>query len=256
MTNFWKTDISRVRPGEIIVRGYSIDDLVKKCSFGDVVFMLLTGELPEKNEGKLVEAILVASCEHSLLAPSTDAVRFVASSGVPIQTAVAAGISAVGDIHGGAIEPCAQILKDAVEQAKSAEQTLTDLKAAGKRLPGFGHPLHRQQDPRVAVLLELAEKWNLSGPHTVLAKELEQATEKVLGRRFAMNVDGIIAALMCDMEIDPALGKAFFMVGRSIGYIAHTHEQMTKERPFKAPSYEEIEYTGPDKRDLPKSYNG
>jgi citrate synthase len=255
MTNFWKTAISRVRPGEIIVRGYPIEDLARNCSFGDVVFMLLKGDLPEKNEGKLVEAILVASCEHSLLAPSTDAVRFVASSGVPIQTAVAAGISAVGDIHGGAIEPCAQILQTAVEQAKSAEQTLTDLKAAGKRLPGFGHPLHRQQDPRVAVLLELAEKWNLSGPHTVLAKELEQATEKVFGRRFAMNVDGIIAALMCDMEIDPALGKAFFMVGRSIGYIAHTHEQMTKERPFKAPSYEEIEYTGPDKRDLPKSFN-
>ncbi len=254
MTNFWKTAISQVLPGKIIVRGYPIEDLARNCSFGDVVFMLLTGDLPEKNEGKLVEAILVTCCEHSLLAPSTDAVRFVASSGVPIQTAVAAGISAVGNIHGGAIEPCAHILQVAVKKAKSPEQTLTDMKEAGKRLPGFGHPLHRDQDPRVAVLLDLAKEWNLNGPHTVLAKELEQATKKVFGRRFAMNADGVIAALMCDMKIDPSLGKAFFMVGRSIGYIAHTHEQMTKERPFKAPSYEEIEYTGPEKRDLPSSY--
>ena len=253
MTNFWKTAISQVKPGHITVRGYPIEDLTRNCVFGDVVFMLLTGNLPEKKEGKLVEAILVACCEHGLVAPSTDAVRFVASSGVPIQTAVAAGISAIGDIHGGAIEPCAQILRAAVEQAKGAEQTLMDLKASGKRLPGFGHPLHRQQDPRVVVLLDLAKQWNLSGPHTVLANELEQATEKVFGRRLAMNVDGVIAALMCDMEIDPALGKAFFMVGRSIGYIAHAHEQMTEERPFKAPSHEDIEYTGPDKRDVPKS---
>ena len=253
MTSFWKTAISQVRPGEITVRGYPIEDLARNCSFGDVVFMLLTGSLPEKNEGKLVEAILVACCEHSLVAPSTDAVRFVASSGVPIQTAVAAGISAVGDIHGGAIEPCAQILQASVEQAKNAEQTLTDLKASGKRLPGFGHPLHRQQDPRVVVLLDLAQEWNLAGAHTVLAKELEQSTEKVFGRHFAMNVDGVIAALMCDMEIDPALGKAFFMVGRSIGYIAHAYEQMTQERPFKAPSYDQIEYTGSRKRRVPPS---
>ena len=250
MTQFWKTAISQVKPGEILVRGYPIEDLTRHRSFGDVVFMLLTGELPKKNEGKLVEAILVSCCEHSLASPSVDAVRFVASSGVPIQTAIAAGISAVGDVHGGAIEPCAQILKTAVEKSNSAEQTLTDLKAADKRLPGFGHPLHREQDPRVVVLLDLARDWNLIGPHTELAKELEQATEKVFGRRLAMNVDGVIAALMCDMQIDPALGKAFFIVGRSPGYVAHAHEQMTQERPFKAPSHDQIEYTGPNKRNL------
>jgi citryl-CoA lyase len=253
MTNFWKTAISQVKPGQINVRGYPIEDLTRNCAFGDVVFMLLTGNLPEKKEGKLVEAILVACCEHGLLAPSTDAVRFVASSGVPIQTAVAAGISAIGDVHGGAIEPCAQILKVAVEHAKSAEQTLTELKSSGKRMPGFGHPLHRQQDPRVVVLLDLAKEWHLSGSHITFAKELEQATEKIFGRRLAMNVDGVIAALMCDMQIDPAMGKSFFIVGRSIGYVAHAHEQMTKERPFKSPSYEEIDYIGPNRRDVPKS---
>ena len=93
MSDFWKTAISRVRPNEILVRGYAIEELASRRSFGDVVCLLFTGELPRGNEGRLVEAILVTCCEHSLASPSVDAVRFVASSGVPLQTAVAAGVA-------------------------------------------------------------------------------------------------------------------------------------------------------------------
>jgi citrate synthase len=249
MTDFWKTAISQVRPNEITVRGYAIDDLVRNTSFGDVVYLLLTGELPRGREGKLVEAILISCCEHSLASPSVDAVRFVASSGVPLQTAVAAGVSAIGEVHGGAIEPCAKVLKEAVSENKSAVEVLSELKAARQRLPGYGHPLHTA-DPRTAVLLAVAEEWELSGAHTAFAHELEAASEQVLGRRLPMNVDGAIAALMCDMNIDPALGKAFFIIGRAPGYVAHAHEQMTQERPFKAPSYDEITYTGPERRSV------
>src|SRR5829696_1657992 len=110
MSDFWKTSISKVSPNEILVRGYRIEQLTRGRSFGDVVYLLLTGELPTGREGELVEAILVSCCDHSLASPSADAVRFVASSGVPLQTAVAAGVSAIGEVHGGAIEPCAKIL--------------------------------------------------------------------------------------------------------------------------------------------------
>jgi len=57
--------------------------------------------------------------------------------------------------------------------------------------------------------------------------------------------------LLCDMGIDPALGRTFFIVSRAAGYAAHAHEQMTEERPFKAASVDEITYTGPEKRDVP-----
>src|SRR4029453_7924360 len=139
--------ISQVKPNEILVRGYPIEQLTRHCCFGDVVFLLLTGELPARNEGGLAEAILVAACEHSLASPSVDAVRFVASSGVPLQTAVAAGVSAIGDVHGGAIEPCARIFRDAVAGGKSAAQVLKELKNQKQRMPGFGHPVHTD-DPR------------------------------------------------------------------------------------------------------------
>ena len=75
----------------------------------------------------------------------------------------------------------------------------------------------------------------------------------MFGQVLAANVDGAIAGLMCDMNIDPALGKAFFIIGRAPGYIAHAHEQATAERPFKAAEYDEITYTGPDRRPVPFS---
>jgi citrate synthase len=251
MSDFWKTAISKVSPNEILVRGYPIEQLTRQRLFGDVVYLLLTGELPSGHEGRLVEAILVACCEHSLASPSVDAVRFVASSGVPLQTAVAAGVCAIGDVHGGAMETCAEILRDAVSSKTSPEAVFAKLKSEKRRLSGYGHPVHTA-DPRTRALLELAREWKLAGPHTDFALQLEQKSDGCAGRHLAMNVDGAIAALLCDMKIDPRLGKAFFIIARAPGYAAHAHEQVTKERPFKAASHEEITYTGPSRRDVPK----
>jgi citrate synthase len=184
-----------------------------------------------------------------LVSPSTDAVRFVASSGVPLQTAVAAGVSAIGDVHGGAIEPCAKLLREAVTQGLSAAEIFAQLKREGQRLPGFGHPVH-QQDPRTTVLLALADEMSLSGAHTKLARGLEQASQEWIGKRLPLNVDGAIAALMCDLGIDPEVGKAFFIIGRTPGFVAHAHEQMTREKPFKAAAHTDITYTGPARRQV------
>jgi len=250
MSDFWKTAISKVTPNEILVRGYPIEQLTRSRSFGDVVHLLLKGELPDGHQGRMVEAILVSCCDHSLASPSADAVRFVASCGVPLQTAVAAGVSAIGDVHGGAMEPCAEILQQMVSAGTSAEDVVANLRAAGKRLPGFGHPVH-SEDPRVTVLLELARDWQIADAHTAVACQLEAALEKVSGKRLPMNVDGIVAALLCDMGFDPAVGRAFFIIGRSAGYSAHAREQMTDERPFKVVPQTDISYSGPGKRDVP-----
>jgi citrate synthase len=254
VSEFWKTSISQVRPNEILVRGYPIEELATKRSFGDIVYLLLTGELPVGNEGRLVEAILVTCCEHSLASPSADAVRFVASSGVPLQTAVAAGISSIGEVHGGAIEPCARLIKCAVERGQSARSLLEELKSQKRRMPGFGHALH-PRDPRTPLLFKLAEELGLLGQHSKFVSSVEAETEAVFGKTLAANVDGAIAGLMCDMSIDPCLGKAFFIIGRAPGYVAHAHEQTTAERPFKAAEHDEITYTGPERRSVPLPYD-
>src|SRR5688500_6721326 len=143
----WKTAISRVGPNEIRVRGYDLVEMSGRRSFGDVVYLLLSGELPEGNEGRMVEACLVAASEHSVVAPSVDAARFVASAGVPLQAAAAAGVIGLGDHHGGAVDACARVLLDAAENADDVEVVARRLKEEGKRLPGFGHVVH-DPDPR------------------------------------------------------------------------------------------------------------
>jgi len=251
MSEFWRTAISEVRPNRILIRGYDVQELARARTFGDTVFLLLTGELPRRREGELMDAILVCCCDHSLLGPSTDAVRFVASCGVPLQTAVAAGVCAIGDHHGGAIEPLARLFAEAAAGKLDLRSHMAELRREGRRMPGFGHPIHNP-DPRTVVLFELADRKGLSGRHVRLALELEAATEAVLGRHLPLNVDGAIAALMGDLGIAPAYGKAFFIISRVAGFIAHAVEQQTNERPFKEVPLREISYTGPAERPVPQ----
>src|SRR3954468_17957015 len=144
---FWRTSLSSVEPNKILIRGYHVQDLMERCSFGDVIYLTFKGELPKRNEGKLIEMIMVSSTDHSFFAPSIDATRFVASGGVPLQASVAAGIISLGDHHGGAIEQCSKMLQESVKAGTSARNIVDEFRSKKQRVPGFGHPLH-DRDPR------------------------------------------------------------------------------------------------------------
>src|SRR5216110_2140308 len=135
---FWKTSLSAVEPNKILIRGYRVQDLMQHCSFGDIIYLTFKGELPTGNEGRMIEMIMVSSTDHSFLAPSIDATRFVASSGVPLQASVAAGVISLGDHHGGAIEQCARLLQESVKSGATAPDIVGDFRARTQRVPGFG----------------------------------------------------------------------------------------------------------------------
>src|SRR5437667_5501567 len=135
---FWKTSLSAVEPNKILIRGYRVQDLMAHCSFGDIIYLTFTGELPTGNEGRIIEMIVVSSTDHSFLAPSIDATRFVASGGVPLQAAVAAGVISLGDHHVGAIEQCAKLLQESVTAKASASDIVTNFGTRQQRIPGYG----------------------------------------------------------------------------------------------------------------------
>src|SRR5215468_3389340 len=149
---FWRTSLSAVEPNKILIRGYRVQDLMERCSFGDVIYLTFKGELPTGNEGKMIEMIMVSSTDHSFLAPSIDAARFVASGGVPLQASIAAGVISLGDHHGGAIEQCARMLQESVPAGVSGASIVADYRERKQRVPGFGHPWH-DRDPRTMTLL-------------------------------------------------------------------------------------------------------
>ncbi len=250
-----QTAISQVYPDRVLLRGYNLADLAGSRSFGDVVYLLMTGELPAGREGQLIEALLVVCAEHSINAPSTHTARAVANCGVPVQSAIAAGISAVGEHHGGAGEACARLLQDAVRADPTAApdtvaaRLVQEFRAAGKRIPGFGHRFH-DPDPRAERLLALADTWQLSGPHVALGRAIVAALQTD-ARSLPMNVDGALAAVLSDLGIDWRFGKAIFIIGRTAGLAAHVHEEMTTGKPFKFIQPVPVEYIGPDERPLP-----
>ncbi|HEX6262143.1 MAG TPA: citryl-CoA lyase [Actinomycetota bacterium] len=250
----WRTAIGKVAPNEIRVRGYDLMELIGTRSFGDVTYLLLSGELPEGNEGRMVEAMLVSAAEHSIVAPSVAAARYIASTGVPLQAAVSVGVAGMGDFHGGAVEAGALMLREAADlssdPSEAADGIVRAFRERGERIPGYGHVVH-DPDPRGRRLLEVAGDLGLRGRWCVIAQEIEPATERHLGRRLAMNVDGAMAALLLELGLDPGLGKAFYVIGRTPGLVAHVHEERTRERPYRDPGWENVEYDGPPPRDLP-----
>jgi len=251
---FWRTAISEVRPNEVRIRGYDLMELIGTRSFGDVVYLLLSGDLPAGDQGRMVEALLVSCAEHSVVAPSVNAARFVASAGVPLQAAVAAGMIGLGDVHGGAVEDGADMLLEAEATGRpAAEAALTVAarhKEEGRRVPGYGHVVH-DPDPRAQRLFEVARELGFFGRYCELALAFEGAVREAFGRPLRMNIDGAMAALLLELGLDPALGKALYVIGRAPGLVAHVHEEQTRERPYRDVGWRNVSHVGPPPRPVP-----
>lgn len=248
MGNKWQTNITtHDENGDPIVRGYNLLELVEKLNFTQVIFLVLKGELPNPTEEKILNSLLVASIDHGVEAPSTTIARMTAANGTTSATAIAAGIASIGEAHGGAGEACAKILQENLN--KLANEIVADYKSKGKRIPGFGHKIY-QVDPRTQILLQIARDNNFSGKFVKLALEIEKELEKSSGKKLPLNIDGITAALMSELGFDWRLGKSFFIISRVVGIAAHVQEEQTTAKPVRRIEESDVDYTGPDKRDL------
>jgi len=252
----WKTGITKLEGGKIYVRGYELTELMRHCSFADVVLLMTTGKMPSLREKKLMEAILVSCCDQGPYPPSTNATRFVASCGVPLQTAVAAGVLAFGDYHGGAIENSAKLLQE--KAASLGRRSLEDVaaeivrehKERKERIPGFGHA-YFEIDPRCKALLEIAEDSISPHPHIDLLAALEGKLLSGGDKRLAANINGAIAAAISDLHIDWRMGRGIFIISRSVGLVAHAVEEIKYGQKYKKIDPESVEYDGPENQEIP-----
>ena len=245
----WKTAIAKSDPNETLIRGYELKDLIGNLRFSEIAYLVLKGELPTKEQGEVLDAIFVACVDHGLGPPSVTAARNVFSGGNPLNAAVAAGILAIGDSHGGAIEQAAKIFQE--NNGKNPADLVKEFSAVKKRFPGYGHKVYTT-DPRAVELVKVADKNKVSGKCVAFAQSLEKEIEKGLGKKLCLNVDGAIAAIISDMGFDWKLGKGLFIIPRSVGLVAHVHEEWLREQPFRRE--ENTTYDGPAKRELPVSF--
>jgi citrate synthase len=239
------TRIARAYPDRIEVRGRDLTgDLMGRLTFTEYLHLLLTGEEPTEEQRFFLDLLLVAIAEHGMMPTSVAARMTLAADPGSLQGAVAAGILGCGPVILGTAEPCARLLADGVRGGRDPAELARSVHAAGERMPGFGHPLHRPLDPRAERILELADERGVSGPHVALARALRPAVAEAWGRPLPMNVSMPIAAVMLDLGFSTAAVKGIPILARTAGLLAHLAEE--RDRPIgftmAAAAEEAIEY--------------
>ncbi len=249
----WYTAITDIAPNRVAVRGHSLEGLMGELPFGGAVYLLFTGKEPTQAIARLVDAILVSSIDHGVTPPSALASRNAATTGAALNACIASGVLAINRFHGGAIEGCMGVLvrivdltkKESLSPDDAADKVMAEEKAAGRRIPGYGHRIHTD-DPRAKRLLALAEDLGLRGAGIEAAVALGGAIERALGRELPLNVDGAIAACLVDLGIEPELANAFFIIARVPGLAAHAREERATQRPMRRIDATKAEFSKDD----------
>jgi citrate synthase len=236
----WRTALVHARDGQIWIRGHNVASLMRGATFTDTLFLLHRGRLPDLRERHILDAILTSSADHGPGAPSCATARLAASgSRQSLSAAIAAGILAIGDEHGGAGERCMRLIADGLTRVRdrgvSLETAAADIVAEarrdGQRLPGLGHRVH-SVDPRVEVLFDLARQGGSEGDGVLFVRALHKAVAAAI-KPMPINIDGALAALLYDLGFPPEAGKLLFIVARVAGLTAEVAEEYAREKPMR-----------------------
>jgi citrate synthase len=223
------TSISTADSASITVRGRDLcGDLMGRLSFTDYFHLLVTGREPTEAQRFFLDLLLVAIAEHGLVPTNQVARMTYAADPAALQGAVAAGILGCGSVVLGTSESCGRFLVEARARTSGGESlrgVVAAIRAAGAKVPGFGHPLHKPVDPRARRILELAEARGAAGPHVALARATAPVVAEVWGKPLPMNVSMPIAAVLLDLDFPPAILKGIPILARTASLLAHLAEE-------------------------------
>jgi citrate synthase len=243
--------VTRIAQGyadRVEVRGRDLTgDLMGRLSFTEHFHLLLTGEEPTEEQRFFLDLLLVSIAEHGLMPSNVAARMTLAADPEALQGAVAAGILGAGRVVLGSAGECARLLEEIRASGRDPVEAVGEIREAGGKVPGFGHPLHRPTDPRAERILELADERGVSGPHVELARRLRDAVAEAWGRPLPLNVSMPIAAVMLDLGYAVGHVKAVPILARTASLLAHLAEE--RERPLgfllAGAAEEAVEYEPP-----------
>lgn len=213
-------------------------ELLGKVGFAELAFWLVALRRPTTGELRVFEAVLVALADHGFT-PSVIAARLTLT-GAPesVQGALAAGLLGGGSRFLGATEDTGKFLAKALAahgpQLPTDEAGWDDLawdavraeRAAGRHLPGMGHPVHKNGDPRTPVLMRIAAEEDVLGPHLLLLEAVGRVHAEVLGRQLPINGAGVCGATLCDLGFPVDILRGFALLARAAGLLGHLAEEM------------------------------
>ena len=213
----------------ITVRGADlVDELIGELTFTEMTYFAITGRRPTRAETRILDAVLVTLMEHGLT-PSAIAARMVyASTPETLQAGVSAGLLAVGSVFVGTMEGCAALIERMLSSSDpqaEARAIAGEHRTARKPVPGFGHHMHKPDDPRTPKLFSVALAEGVSGDHISALRTLSGAVDECFGKHLTINATGAIAALLGEIAIPASVMRGVAVVSRSAGLVAHIAEE-------------------------------
>lgn len=226
------TAICEFDADRILIRGRSlVDEIMGNYSFSDLLILQALGREPTRLQSRIVDAVLVTIMEHGLV-PSAVVTRLT-HSGAPesFQGAVAAGLLGVGDRYAGTAAECGTLLERivAVSAAKRRAKSLEEVAACTRMrrpVPGFGHPIHQGEDPRVERLLGIARDAGAAGSYIDALELLAESVRQELAKPLVTNVSAAIAAVLGEADIPARMMRGIVLTARCAGLVGHLLEEM------------------------------
>lgn len=230
------TALCHATTDRIVLRGRDlVADVMGTLSYSETLYMLMLGRLPTKGEARILDTVLVTLMDHGMTPHAISARLTWMSAPEAIQGALAAGILAVGERFAGAMEESAKLIIRIAASASdeeadaAAEAIASDYKAKRKGLPGFGHPLHKPDDPRSPRLFAVAEEAAVDGRYVAALKRLSTIVDRVYGRHLTINATGAIAAVLSEIGIPAPMMRGIAVISRVGGLLAQLNEEHERQ---------------------------
>ena len=226
------TSICGYDADNILIRNKNlVDDLIGKYSFTQLMLLQTLGQEPSDAQRRIVDAVMVTIMEHGLV-PSAIVTRLT-HYGAPesFQGAVVAGLLGVGQRYAGTASECGAILERiaAAPDDQREATAIEEIKACReqrKPVPGFGHPIHKDEDRRVDRLIEVAVEIGVDGNVIAAMKQLEASLQQVTGKKLVTNISAAIAAVLGEAGIPAPLMRGIVLTARCAGLVGHLYEEM------------------------------
>jgi citrate synthase len=210
-------------------------ELMGKVSFGHLAYRLITLQEPTPQQSRVFEAVLVALADHGFTPTAIAARLTYLSAPEAIQGALAAGLLGGGSRFLGVSEDTGRFLAAALPDPlpetgdgwdAAARAAIERQRAAGGFVPGLGHHLHKNGDPRTPALIAIAREEGTYGPHLALFEAIGRVAPDVLGKRLPLNGAGVCGAALADLGIPLPLLRGVVLLARCAGLLGQLAEEI------------------------------
>ena len=218
--------------------GYDPIEPRKDLTYAENFLYMVTGEEPDANWARLLDAILILHAEHTINASTFTTMVTGSTLANPCAVISSAIASLSGSLHGGANQKVIEMLEE-IGSPENARAYIEDRLANKKVIWGMGHREYKTKDPRATILQKLSsslleEKSEELSMIFQTALEVEKVCEELLGHKGVYpNVDFYSGILYKEMGFDVGIFTPIFAVARSAGWMAHWREQLQDNKIFR-----------------------